>query len=151
MVDKGTARAAASNRAKCVVPLAGAIDTHVHSSPDVTPRVLDDLGVVAAAARAGLRGIVLKSHHFATAPRAVLAQTQAAELSVFGGIVLNRSSCGGFNPDAVRVNLAVGGRIVWMPTISARNHLNYVAATNNPGHVGAIGAGLRETGLSRVM
>ena len=33
-----------------------------------------------------------------------------------GGIVLN-SPVGGANPDAVRLAAALGGRIVWMPTV----------------------------------
>jgi hypothetical protein len=40
---------------------------------------------------------------------------------VYGGIVLN-SPAGGANPDAVEVAARLGGRVVWMPTVSAPNH-----------------------------
>lgn len=46
------------------------------------------------------------------------------DIAVFGGIVLNRW-VGGLNPDAVDMAFASGARQVWMPTLSARNHLRY--------------------------
>ena len=40
---------------------------------------------------------------------------------MYGGIVLN-SATGGANPDAIEIAWRLGGRIVWMPTVSARTH-----------------------------
>lgn len=102
----------------------GTVDLHTHSSPDLFPRVCDHLELVAAAKRAGMRGIVLKSHFAATTFVAHLVQTAVRDVAVFGGVVLNRW-VGGLNPDAVDMAIASGARQVWMPTLSSRNHLQY--------------------------
>lgn len=117
-------------------PLAGAIDTHVHSGPDVVPRAQDDVELAQSAAAAGMRAIVLKSHHFSTADRAVIAGRQVQGLTVVGGLALNFPSCGGLNPDAVRAALAIGGRVVWLPTISAANNLAHVRRGAGSTHLG---------------
>lgn len=41
---------------------------------------------------------------------------------MYGGITLNRQM-GGINPYAVESGLKLGGKVVWLPTQSARNHL----------------------------
>jgi hypothetical protein len=118
--------------------LKGAVDTHVHSSPDVVDRRQDDLEVAQAAAEAGMAAIVLKSHHFATADRAVLAGKRVPGIRVLGGLALNASPCGGLNPHAVHAALSVGGKVIWMPTVSAVNHQAYVDRTSTTPHVRAI-------------
>lgn len=110
--------------------LRGAVDLHVHPSPSPYPRRVDPIGAAAAAARHGMRGIVLKSHHSDTAILIdALRDHGLAELpvAVRGGIVLN-SQVGGINPHAVALSLAMGGRVVWLPTISAPPH---IAATGH--------------------
>ena len=99
----------------------GAWDLHVHSSPDLFPRVADDAQVVADAARQGFAGLVMKNHFEGTASRAALAARAAPGVKVYGGIVLNRA-VGGVNPHAVEVALRLGARIVWMPTLDAECH-----------------------------
>lgn len=99
----------------------GAFDLHVHSAPDLFPRVADDLQVVTDAARRGFAGLVLKNHFEPTVSRAVLAGRQAPGLRVYGGIVLNRA-VGGINPRAVEAALRLGGRVIWMPTLDAEAH-----------------------------
>jgi len=101
--------------------LKGAIDTHVHSSPDVIPRKLDDVELVLQARAAGMGGLVLKCHHACTCGRAYLLNRLFPDLRVFGGIVLN-DTAGGFNPHAVEAALKMGATQVWMPTKSAANH-----------------------------
>lgn len=101
--------------------LPGAIDTHIHSAPDVRPRKLTDYEVARQAADAGMRAVVLKSHVTSTADRAAIAEAAVARrVRVLGGVVLNRA-VGGLNPDAVAAALAIGGRVVWLPTTSARS------------------------------
>jgi len=117
-------------------PLDGAIDTHVHSGPDVVRRAQDDCELARSAEAAGMRAIVLKSHHFATADRAILAARQVTRLTVLGGLALNAPSCGGLNAEAVRAVLGIGGRVVWLPTISAVNNLAHVRAGGASGHLG---------------
>lgn len=105
--------------------LAGAVDLHVHPSPSPYPRRVDAIGAAEAAAAAGMRAIVLKSHHSCTAMvLAALADRGLAEIDVevYGGVVLN-SQVGGINPHAVSLSLAMGGRVVWMPTISSPAHI----------------------------
>jgi len=46
--------------------LKGAVDIHVHTSPDVFDRKLDDMEAVEQAQKAGLKGLVLKNHLFPT-------------------------------------------------------------------------------------
>ncbi len=45
-----------------VSPIAGAIDFHVHSAPDVFGRGYEDADVARLAARQGMRALVLKNH-----------------------------------------------------------------------------------------
>ncbi len=98
----------------------GVIDTHTHAGPDVVPRLMNDHALVAAARDAGYRGIVLKSHVEGTASRAALAKAAVwPDGDVQGGIVLNRHSLGGLNPVGVSTALALGARIIWLPTLSS--------------------------------
>lgn len=109
-----------------IVDVKGAIDTHIHSAPCLYARVGDDWEIAKACRAAGMRAIVLKSHHESTVSRAFIANQRLSEeaagsFEVFGGITLNRY-VGGINPDAVGAALQLGGRMVWMPTIDARHH-----------------------------
>lgn len=101
----------------------GMTDLHVHAAPSLLPRHGDDGAMVLAEREAGFDVVVLKSHEGSTAERAALAGD-----GVFGGVVLN-SPVGGANPDAVEVAARLGGRIVWMPTVSSRAHK---AGASNP-------------------
>ncbi|MFJ2213669.1 DUF6282 family protein [Streptomyces sp. NPDC101062] len=91
-------------------------DLHVHATPSLLPRHGDDAATVAAERRQGFRTVVLKAHEGSTVERAAIAGEH-----VHGGIVLN-SPVGGANPDAVEVAARLGGRVVWMPTVSSRTH-----------------------------
>ncbi len=101
---------------------ARATDMHVHSSPSLFPRLYDDFELARHAAEAGMAGVVIKAHEGSTVERALLVDAQVAEVKVYGGIVLNHF-VGGFNPYAVELALALGGRVVWMPTMHASHHL----------------------------
>lgn len=101
--------------------LAGAADLHIHSSPDLLPRLLSDAEVVDQARAAALKAIVLKNHFEQTASRAQIVRHRAGDdLHVFGGIVLNPQASGGLNPYAAETALRLGARIVWFPTFGAR-------------------------------
>lgn len=101
--------------------LYGAVDLHVHSSPDVDARRYDDIDLAREAARAGFGAILIKSHQNSTAERALLVSKIVPQIRVFGGLVLNET-VGGLNPEAVRLALAMGAKQIWMPTRSAANH-----------------------------
>ena len=104
-----------------VIDLDGAYDLHVHSSPDLFPRIADDVQMVTDAAAHGFAGVVMKNHFEGTASRAQLAARAVSGMQVYGGLVLNRY-VGGVNPRAVEAALRLGARIVWMPTLDAACH-----------------------------
>ena len=105
--------------------LEGAIDLHVHPAPDLLARSLDAIELAEQAAAVGMRAIVFKCHFFPTVFMAYFARKAVeSNVDVFGGIVLNHY-VGGFNPHAVEASIKAGGKIVWMPTISAANHIHY--------------------------
>ena len=110
------------------VDMQGAVDVHVHSEPDLFPRIADDVGVARHAASLGLRAISLKCHSERTTSRAYMTMQQVPGIQVVGGIVLNRA-VGGINPDAVEAALQLGARHVWMPTVDAANHARTFGST----------------------
>jgi len=103
------------------IRLQGVIDLHIHTAPDIRPRLMDDIELARAAAAAGMRAVLFKSHHTLTADRAAIAEKHAGGVRVCGGLVLNYA-VGGLNPVAVEAALAFGAREIWMPTLDAANH-----------------------------
>lgn len=123
MTVKSTAKdRAAEKQAKKL--LKGAIDFHIHTGPDIYPRLLNDIEVAQQAKRAGMRAILIKSHVTITSDRAQIAQAVTG-LPVFGGVTLNWQ-VGGLNKYAVECAAKLGARQVWMPTTHAANYLKYV-------------------------
>lgn len=111
--------------------LQGAVDVHVHASPSIFPRLYDAERLVTEAQVAGMRGVLLKAHEGSTAELAATVQKRVTRLKVRGGIVLNHF-VGGFNPLAVEMNLALGGQMVWMPTMHAANHARHFGFSGFP-------------------
>ena len=108
--------------------LDGMIDFHVHTYPDNFPRTVSAVDAAREAKARGLRGIVLKGGAFETVTRAAEARAAVPDFAVFGGLVLNWPT-GGINPAAVQamIDFRGGGserlgRVVWMPSLNARNH-----------------------------
>jgi hypothetical protein len=122
--------------------LRGAIDTHIHAAPDIVPRRLDDFGLADAARAAGMAAIVLKSHHMLTADRAQIAQRAFPEMKVFGGLARNLPACGGLNAEAVTVAIRMGAKIIWLPTLSAANHIKKTK-TRVTGNLGVMSQGFK--------
>jgi Family of unknown function (DUF6282) len=106
--------------------LVGAIDPHVHSGPSIAPRSLDHLELAREASKAGFAAVVTKDHDYSGVMTAALIAKHFPELTtkVYSGIVLN-NVVGGLNPYAVEHTAAMGGKIVWMPTLAAANHLRW--------------------------
>lgn len=107
--------------------LNGVIDLHVHTAPDVYPRSVDDDEMAAQAEAAGMRALLIKSHHTLTADRAELA-AKGRKLRIFGGVALNRT-VGGLNPVAAETAVEFGAREIWMPTIHAAHCMQVADAT----------------------
>lgn len=106
--------------------LRGAIDPHVHSGPSIAVRGIDHLELVREASAAGFAAVVTKDHDYSGVMTAALIAKHHPELRtrIYSSIVLN-NVVGGFNPFAVEHTAAMGGRIVWMPTLAAENHLRW--------------------------
>lgn len=114
--------------------LEGAVDLHVHPSPSPFPRRIDIVEAARLASEAGMRAIVVKSHHHNTAMDVAAISPYGVEESgvqVFGGIALN-TQVGGINPHAVNLCLAMGGKVVWFPTIASPAHLAHSHNLNFP-------------------
>lgn len=101
--------------------VAGAVDTHMHTAPGAFPRHDTDFSAARNARDHDMRAIVTKNHHFETASRAKNVRNEL-EFTVLGGVTLNEW-VGGLNPHAVDGLANFDGDVVWMPTITARNHL----------------------------
>ena len=109
--------------------LEGAVDTHVHSAPDLVERKLDDFEVARQARERKMAAVVLKNHFLSTALRARLVEEQVSGVRVLGSVVLNQPM-GGMNPWAVEAAARGGAKVVWMPTFQAENQ---IAAEARPG------------------
>jgi predicted TIM-barrel fold metal-dependent hydrolase len=101
--------------------LDGSIDVHIHSAPDIFPRIMNDVELALTAKQEGMRAILIKSHVALTADRAEIA-SQQADFPVFGAIALNLP-VGGLNLHAVEVALKLGAKEVWLPTIHASHYV----------------------------
>jgi uncharacterized protein DUF6282 len=115
-----------NEKARIDAILQGAIDPHVHSGPSIAPRALDHLDLVRQLSDAGFAAVVTKDHDYAGVATAALITKHHPELrtKIFSGIALN-NVVGGMNPYAVEHTAAMGGKIVWMPTLAAENHLRW--------------------------
>jgi Family of unknown function (DUF6282) len=104
--------------------LVGAIDPHVHTGPSIAPRALDHLELAQEASAVGFAAIVTKDHDYSGVMAAVLIARHHPELTtkVYSSVVLN-NVVGGLNPYAVEHTAAMGGKIVWLPTLAAEHHL----------------------------
>lgn len=110
------------------VSMKGVVDMHVHTNPDLRLRAYDDFELCDAAVRVGARAIVIKTHLGYTANRAYLVNRYNQivhgdnDFTMFGSLTLNRC-VGGINPVAVENALKLGAKVIWLPTQSARRHL----------------------------
>jgi hypothetical protein len=106
--------------------LQGAIDMHIHTAPDIYPRLVNDLEAAEQAKAAGMKAILIKCHVTSTGDRAQIA-TLATGFPVFGSICLNYP-VGGVNHHAVRDAIVMGAKQIWMPTIHSAQYLKHVAS-----------------------
>ncbi|HET7875354.1 MAG TPA: DUF6282 family protein [Methylomirabilota bacterium] len=113
----------------CDEVLRGAIDLHQHAAPSLFDRITDDLGLASEARQRGMRGVLIKAHEQDTTGRAALVRRQVPGVEVFGGVVLNWIA-GGLNPHAVDASIKMGGKMVWMPTLSAQHHIRFFGGSH---------------------
>jgi hypothetical protein len=113
-----------SSRARELVR--GGVDVHVHISPDVVERRIDDVGLARRCEEVGLAGFVMKSHYTSTAERASVVRGVVPGIAALGALVLNRA-IGGMNPLAVEIAAREGARVVWMPTTDSNTEREHLA------------------------
>lgn len=104
--------------------LTGAIDLHCHSGPSVMPRYFDHYEAMQEASEAGVRALLIKDHYYSVTPVTVMLNKHFSHLNVtlLSGVPLNNQS-GGLNLYAVEHGIAMGAKLVWMPTFSSKNHI----------------------------
>jgi len=110
-----------------VSPIEGLIDFHNHCAPDVFGRAVDDDEMAQLYMARKMEAVVLKNHVALTADRAWLVRKHNPGIKAFGGITLN-GAAGGLNPEAVQWMWRMQGgygRIVWLPTFDADNHVKH--------------------------
>jgi len=105
--------------------LVGAVDMHCHSGPSVMARDVNHIQAIEEVAAAGFRGMLIKDHYYSATPITELLKETHGHLGVelFSGVPLNNAN-GGFNKHAVDAGCALGANLVWMPTFSAKNHID---------------------------
>lgn len=104
--------------------LKGAVDLHCHSGPAAFPRRINHREAMIDAEKAGFDALVYKDHFYPGMAHAELLQTLFPEdkVRLYSGVALN-NALGGINPFAVDHAVKLKGKIVWMPTFSAANHI----------------------------
>src|SRR5262245_19895553 len=110
--------------------ISDAIDLHCHFGPDTIGGTLDigewhsvtALDAARDAAASGHAALVLKSHSFASPALARNVEEAVPDLRVFGGICTDHPS-GGLNVAAVEAALALGAKIVWLPTVHSHQEV----------------------------
>jgi hypothetical protein len=113
--------------------LRGTIDLHCHSGPSLMPRALDSAQALSEAQAIGMRALLVKDHFYSATPLVIQLQSIYADrgVTLLSGVPLNNAS-GGFNVYAVAHGLNLGARYVWMPTLSAANHVAYEKGKLDP-------------------
>lgn len=114
--------------------MTGAIDIHVHAGPSVAKRKVDSAEMLELAQAAGYRAFITKDHYFPSMMGVDMVEKHLGNGTTrcFGCICLN-NSVGGINVHAVDAACGMGAKIVFMPTVSALNHINH----HKKGFVGA--------------
>lgn len=105
--------------------LVGAVDLHCHSGPSVMARDINHVEAIEEVAAAGFRGMLIKDHYYSATPITTLLKQTHGHLGVdlYSGVPLNNAN-GGFNKHAIDAGCALGANLVWMPTFSAKNHID---------------------------
>lgn len=122
--------------------VAGGYDLHVHVSPDVVPRLTDDVSLAGRFKEVGMAGFVLKSHYVPTAERAAVVRRAVPGVDVLGSVTLN-TPVGGMNALAVEIAGRSGARVVWFPTVDSANQ-HAEGASLPPGAKPPMWLGLQE-------
>lgn len=125
------------NREHAAELLRGGYEMHVHTAPSHYSRRYDDFEYARELDRYGMAGSIIKTHFGSTTARATLANRyDGCKAKLYGEITLDWA-VGGLNPYAVRSELLLGGKVVFMPTFHALN--SQIATNHKPQPVGGPG------------
>lgn len=104
--------------------LKGAVDLHMHVGPSVAKRIEDAVDAYHEAHEAGYRAYLVKDHYFPSVMGVKMINDHISngKTTALGCICLN-NSVGGICLHAVDVACRMGAKIVYMPTVSAANHI----------------------------
>ncbi|MBI2357935.1 MAG: hypothetical protein HYV04_03335 [Deltaproteobacteria bacterium] len=106
--------------------LVGAIDLHCHVDLEFSaaePKREPEIQWLAKAEAMGLRGVVLKSHWWPTVSAVpLILSATSSKVSVWSSVALN-SCAGGPHPCVIEAAAALEGKVVFLPTWSARNDI----------------------------
>jgi hypothetical protein len=110
--------------------LRGAVDIHMHPSPDLGgPRRLDFIEAAKQARDVDMDAIVYKPLTFPTMDRAYAAMKAVPGIKVFGGIMLDWC-VGGLNPKAVKVAVEQrGAKYVFFPVFNSAHTMERAAGS----------------------
>jgi hypothetical protein len=112
--------------------LQGTVDLHIHSGPGLIPRSLDHAEAAKQALAVGMRALVVKDQHAMACNQVYFLREyifKDAPIAIYGGLVLNNTA-GGINPYTVDAAIKYGAKIIWMPTLSAKNHIEFHSKTH---------------------
>lgn len=125
--------------------LKGAVDLHMHVGPSVAKRIEDAVDAYHEAHEAGYRAYLVKDHYFPSVMGVKMINDHISDgkTTALGCICLN-NSVGGICLHAVDAACRMGAKIVYMPTVSAANHIEQHKKT---AFVGAGKSSVAETPL----
>lgn len=106
--------------------LKGILDIHIHAGPSVANRELDAADMLKEAVAAGYRGFLVKDHYFPSCMGVKMVQEHcdARGVEIYSSMALN-NSVGVFNTMAVDAAVNMGAKIIYFPTVSAKNHIDH--------------------------
>lgn len=108
--------------------MTGAIDLHIHAGPSVANRRVDAVEMLEFAEKAGYRAFLVKDHYIPSILGTKMVEKHLSKgCSVIGSVCLN-NSVGGININAADAACCLGAKVVYMPTVSAKNHIAHYEA-----------------------
>ena len=106
--------------------LKGILDIHVHAGPSVANREVDVVDMLKEAVVAGYRGFLVKDHYFSSCMGVKMVQEHCDSkgVEIYSSMALN-NALGLFNCMAVDAAINMGAKIIYFPTVSAKNHIDH--------------------------
>ncbi|MCO8267148.1 DUF6282 family protein [Haloferax sp. AB510] len=127
--------------------LENVVDLHGHCGPSPFKRRVDAYEYAREAAEAGMDAVVFKEHFIPTVYGVPfverLLERDGLDILPVGSVVLNYCN-GGFNPFMVETAIDYGAKVIWAPTIDARNHGEKTEGVGN--YASLIGGGTDNIG-----